>query len=364
MQGVEELPRVGGVALPIQQAAQPGHVVDIGLAALAAAALFLVFPVGRYAVFGATVHGVGADLDLDGLALRPDDRRVQRLIHVELRHRDVVLEPAGNRVPLGMHRAECGIAVANVLDEDPHRDEVEDLLELALARHHLLIDRPIVLGSPGDCRLDARRLEHLGDLGPDRIEVFLASRCVGADELDDVVVALGIQSGEREVFQLPLDGVHPEAVSQRRVDLQGFLGLANGALAWEVLPRAGVVQPVGELDDEHPDVARHRDDHLADCLGLGGIAPRDLVELGHPVDELGDLVAEVGAELVKGVVGVFHRVVQQRCRDGVGGHPDLGEDLRDSERVGDVGVTADPNLTLVRRLGHVEGPQDHPDVGP
>jgi hypothetical protein len=28
------------------------------------------------------------------------------------------------------------------------------------------------------------------------------------------------------------------------------------------------VQPVGELDDEHPDVTRHRDDHLADRLGL------------------------------------------------------------------------------------------------
>ncbi len=34
--------------------------------------------------FRETVHGVGADLDVDGLARRVHDRRVQGLVHVEL----------------------------------------------------------------------------------------------------------------------------------------------------------------------------------------------------------------------------------------------------------------------------------------
>ena len=64
----------------------------------------------------------------------------------------------------------------------------------------------------------------------------------------------------------------------------------------DVAQGAHVVQPVGELDDQHPDVARHRHDHLADGLGLGGVAVLHLVELGDPVDEQRDLVAEVGAQ--------------------------------------------------------------------
>ena len=61
--------------------------------------------------------------------------------------------------------------------------------------------------------------------------------------------------------------------------------------------RAHVVQPVGELDDQHPGVAGHRDDHLADGLGLGGVAVLDLVQLGHAVDEVGDLGVEVARDV-------------------------------------------------------------------
>ncbi len=47
-----------------------------------------------------------ADWSSTGLPVGPDDRRVQRLVHVELGHRDVVLEPAGDRVPSRVHGAE------------------------------------------------------------------------------------------------------------------------------------------------------------------------------------------------------------------------------------------------------------------
>ena len=80
----------------------------------------------------------------------------------------------------------------------------------------------------------------------------------------------------------------------------------------QVAQRPHVVQPVGELDHQHPDVAGHRDDHLADGLGLRRLAVLDLVELGDAVDQRGDLLAEVAAQLVEGVVGVLDRVVQQR----------------------------------------------------
>ena len=45
------------------------------------------------------VHLMRADLDLDRLTGVRDDRRVERLVAVRLRHRDVVLEAARHRLP-------------------------------------------------------------------------------------------------------------------------------------------------------------------------------------------------------------------------------------------------------------------------
>ena len=174
-QRLEELARVGGLLLPVEQLAQPRHVVDgVGLAvahlhaALVAGALgarvLLVLPVRGDAVLGPAVHRVGADLDLDRLATGADDRRVQRLVHVELRHRDVVLEPPRHRVPPGVQRPQRRVAVAHRLDEHPHRDEVVDLLEVAAAHDHLLVDGVVVLGPAGDRGLDLGRAQVGADL--------------------------------------------------------------------------------------------------------------------------------------------------------------------------------------------------------
>ena len=58
--------------------------------------------------------------------------------------------------------------------------------------------------------------------------------------------------------------------------------------------RAHVVQPVGELDQDDPDVRGHRDHHLAVVLGLRLVAGLEGQpgQLGDAVDEAGDLLAE------------------------------------------------------------------------
>src|SRR5665648_838949 len=177
------------------------------------------------------------------------------------------------------------------------------------------------------------------------------------------IVHLGVESGEGEVLQLPLDRVHAEPVRQRRLDLERLAGLPPGRLLRHEPPGPGVVQPVSQLDDQHADVPRHRHDHLADGLGLGGVPVRDPVQLGDAVDKLGDLLAEVLLQLVEGVLGVLHRVVQQCRGQGRRGHPEVGEDRGDGDGVGDVGVTATPRLAAVGLLsGRVRALQQ-PDVG-
>jgi hypothetical protein len=66
--------------------------------------------------------------------------------------------------------------------------------------------------------------------------------------------------------------------------------------------RAHVVQPVGELDQQHADVARHGEQELAQVLGRALVLGLglDLGELGDPVDQAGD----VGAEMLLDLLGV------------------------------------------------------------
>ena len=84
----------------------------------------------------------------------------------------------------------------------------------------------------------------------------------------DLGVLAGVEGGEGQVFQLPAHRLDAQPVGQRSVDLQRLLGLLELLLLAQVAESAHVVQPVGQLDEDHPDILGHGDDHLADVLGL------------------------------------------------------------------------------------------------
>ena len=298
-----------------------------------------------------------------GLPPGPDDRRVQRLVHVELRHRDVVLEPSGDGIPPRVDDAERRVAVLDRIDQDADAHQVVDVVEVDVPGDHLLVDRVVVLRPAGDLRLDLG----LAQVGVDVLDHFLqeglAPRRPAGHQADDLVEPLRVQRREGEILELPLHRVHAEPVGERGEDLQDLPGLALLLLPGQVAQRPHVVQPVGELDDQHADVAGHRDDHLADGLRLGRLAVLDLVQLGDAVHQRGDVLAELAAQLGQRVGGVLHRVVQQRGADRLGVHAELGQDGRHRQRVGDVRVAAAPLLVPVPVGGRLVGPLDEPDVG-
>jgi hypothetical protein len=122
------------------------------------------------------------------------------------------------------------------------------------------------------------------------------------------------------------------------------------------------VQAVGELDDEDTDVLAHRHDHLAHGLGLRAVAVLELVELRNPIDEHGDLVAEVVPHHVERVLGVLDGVMEQRRGDRLRADAEIGEDLRHRNRVGNVRLAALALLPRVRALRRAVGPLDERDV--
>src|SRR5205807_6152307 len=162
----------------------------------------------------------GADLDLDRLAGMSDDRGVQGLVAVGLRHRDVVLEAAWHRLPEGVHDPQDAVAIAHRLNLDPNRRQVVDLGEVLALAGHLLPDRVDVFRPPGDIGLYAHLLElaaeDLAQVGDQRLALVALPR----DPFDDIVVRLGLEVAEGEVFELPLDLADAEPVSQRGVDVE------------------------------------------------------------------------------------------------------------------------------------------------
>ena len=170
-----------------------------------------------------------------------------------------------------------------------------------------------------------------------------------ANARGDDAMTIRIQRAEAEVLQFGLEAVHAEPLRDRRVDVERFAGDAASRFRVDRAERAHVVQAIGELDQDHAQIARHRQQHFAEAFGGGFLAAAEanLVELGDAVDELGHRRAELGGDLLGGELGVFERVVQDRRDDRLGVHAELGEDAGDGDRMGDVRLAALARLPFV-----------------
>ena len=261
-----------------------------------------------------------------------------------------------------MQGAEHRVAVLDGVDDDSHRHQVVDVVEVLSPHDHLLVDRVVVLGATGDRPLDLVNPQVLLDLETHLTQVLLACRGPLGHHVLNLLVHARVEGLEGAVLQLPLDRVHSQAVSKGRVDLQGLLGLTSGILGGDVLPGASIVETIAELDDQHADVLGHRDDHLAHGLRLSGLSVLEPVELGDTVNEQGDLVTEVRAQALEGVVGVLHGVVQDGSGEGLGRHAQLSENGRHCHRVSDVGFPRLTPLTGVGLLGDLVSAHDEARV--
>ena len=346
LDALDELGRVADVALPLHELAQPGElrvVLAVGLRA------FLVAPVGGDADLAHLVHLLGPDLDLQRLAVERDDRRVERLVEVVLRDGDVVVELARDRPPQRVHDAECRVTVAHVLDEQADGVDVVDLAELRALALHLLPDAVDVFRAALQVGFDAGLRQPRPELGDRPVDVALAALAARVEQLRQLAEALGVERLEREVLEFPLHLPDAEALRERRVDLEGLAGDALLLLGRQAVQRAHVVEAVGELDQDDPDVLGHREQHLADVLGLLLLVAvgTELRQLRDTIHELGDLCPEALLDVGQAVLGVLGDIVEQGRLDGDGFDAEVGEDLGARDRVGDVQLTGRPKLAGV-----------------
>jgi hypothetical protein len=158
-------------------------------------------------------------------------------------------------------------------------------------------------------------------------------------------------AGSRYLF------AEPQPRRDRHVELQRLAADALLFVGRHRAQRLHVVQAVGELDDDHPRVARHGDEQLLQVARLvaGFVAAGeageevDVLDLRQAVHHVRHFDPEGGADLVQPDAGVLDRVVQQGGDDGVGVHVEVDADLGHFQRVQDVGAAVVARLALVRR---------------
>ena len=142
-------------------------------------------------------------------------------------------------------------------------------------------------------------------------------------------VGVGLKLPERQRLHLGHHLVHADPLGERRVDIHRLArDPAALVLRRDVMERAHVVQPVGELDQQHADVVAEREQELAQILG-GALVLRlrlDLAELGDAVDQARDVLAEQLLDFLGRGERILDRVVEDGGDDRLVVELEVGED--------------------------------------
>ena len=169
----------------------------------------------------------------------------------------------------------------------------------------------------------------------------------------DHLVGFRIELAERQVLELLAHLMHAHAAGERRVDFQRLLGGAAARLGRHVVERAHVVQPVGELDQQHAHVVGDRQQQLAQVFRLLGFLGDEveLLQLGEALDQRADVAPEQAVDLGARGCGILDGVVQQRGGDGRVVELEVGEDRRHFDRMREIRIARGAPLLAMRLHG-------------
>src|SRR5450432_1222750 len=295
------------------------------------------------------MHLLGADLHLNGNAVGTEQRGVQRLITVDPRYGDVILEAPRHGFVDAMHQSQRAVAQVCAVDYDANTVDVDHFVQGDFLVLHLLVDAVQMLFAAGDLARDPGLFrcgfERLGDLAE---KFFLIAARPLQFALENLV-AVRVERPESQILELELDRIKTQALGDRCIDLQRFTRTAAALHGRHDAESAHVVHAVRELDHDDADVAHHRQEHFAEAFGLRLLAVLELnlVEFADAVDEFGDHLAEYRGYFRLGGRRVFDDVVQYRGNQRIGIQAQIGENVGHRDRVRDVRLARDPFLSAV-----------------
>ena len=266
--------RAGHLTFPGQQLAHQGNLVaggfGCGHTGVAFAAGFFVGPMRGHAQLGMGMHGLGADLHLDGPALRIAHHRVQRLVAIAFGAGDVVVKLLDQGGEMAVHPAQRGVAIGHAVDHHPHRADVKHLGKRQRFAAHFFDDAVDVFGPTVHLGLDVLGFQ----VGLQALHPFghesLALDAFFVQHGRHLAVGAGLQEPKGQIFQLPLELPNAQTVGQGGKHLQGFLRQVWRHSDFVGRHVAQGLQPRGQAQQHHAQIARKRQQHLAHVFARHG----------------------------------------------------------------------------------------------
>src|SRR6185437_5328669 len=357
LQELEKLVRRLGIELQLEHLPEP---LEMPIELVRVARVFLEAPVRGDSVFRGAVHLARTYLNLEQLPAGSEHSRVQRLVSVRLRLRDVVLDTFLDRSPPVVDDAECMVTIRNAVHEHANREKIVDLLVRLVAIHHLLVDGPEMLRPSGDLHVGDSGSRHFrGERLAHPLDEIVALGTLLRNETREVAIRIRLEMLEREILELPADLRHSETVRQWRVQVARLLSDAPALLFGKRLERAHVVQAIGELDDDDARILGDRQQQLAIVLDLrvARRMRRQVLDLCEPVHDPRDFLAELQFDVGEGEAGVLDHIVDETRDDRRGIEVEPRQDLGDRDTVEYVILSRLPLLAAVRILAEPVGAQ-------
>ena len=174
------------------------------------------------------VHVEGADLDFHAFVLRADDDGVQTFIAVAFRVGDIVVELARNRLPEAVDNAQRGVTLGNGVHQNPYGADVEQAVESELFLYHFFVNGVDMLRSSGNFKMNIVFFQFRTQDIEEVFDVFEALGAFFVQKQGDFAVFFRLLMTEAQIFELPFELPHAQAVGERGKNVEGFFG--NGAL--------------------------------------------------------------------------------------------------------------------------------------
>ena len=144
-------------------------------------------------ILSRSVHFKCTDLDFKRLTVWTDQCGVQRLIHIRLRHSNVVLETSRDRFIHLMYDPQGRITVFHCIYNDPHREQIIDLVQGLILIYHFFVNAEEVLDPAVDLGMDPGVVDMLPDLSHDLIDESLTFASFQIDLFHQIIIDFRFQ---------------------------------------------------------------------------------------------------------------------------------------------------------------------------
>ena len=218
---------------------------------------------GGDTVFCRPVHFKSTDLNFKGLAVRTDQCGVERLIHVRLRHGDVVLETSGNGLIHFMYDPQRCVTVLHRIYNDPDCKQIVDLIQGLILINHLFIDTEEMFDPAVDLGMDPGVIDMLPDLSDNLIDERLTFASLQIDLFHQIIIDFRFQIFQRKIIQFDLYLGNTQPLSDGCVDIHGLPGFFFLFGRGHIFQSPHIVKPVCQFDKNDPDILGHSQEHLS-----------------------------------------------------------------------------------------------------